>query len=219
MTTTCSVPACARRHYARGLCSGHYQRFRTTGRLGGTSFRMAEPGAPCRVSGCSQARRAHGLCVFHLKRSIAGKSLLAPKQSRETHGLTDHPLYPTWGGMVQRCTNPNNDNYARYGGRGIQVCGRWRVSFAAFLADVGERPSPKHSLDRRDTNGHYEPGNIRWATKLEQGKNTRRTKMTPELARDLRAHVDAGGSIRSWSRAHGISHTACGNAYRFHIWD
>lgn len=76
--------------------------------------------------------------------------------------------------MVQRCHNPKHPKFATYGGRGILVCERWRESFETFLADVGPRPSPKHSIDRHpDPNGNYEPGNVRWATQKQQMRSTR----------------------------------------------
>lgn len=76
--------------------------------------------------------------------------------------------------MKDRCTNPNNDFYDDYGGRGIRVCDRWLQSFEAFLEDVGERPSPKHQLDRfPDNDGNYEPGNVRWATGSDNCRNRR----------------------------------------------
>lgn len=79
--------------------------------------------------------------------------------------------------MLQRCMNPNNKGYKNYGGRGITVCARWQNSFANFLADVGPRPSVRHSIDRHpDNNGSYEPGNVRWATSDEQTRNTRRNR-------------------------------------------
>lgn len=90
----------------------------------------------------------------------------------------DHPReYATWRSMKHRCHNPTNHKYRDYGGRGIRVCARWRRSFAAFLADMGERPSPTHSLDRIDNDGNYTPKNCRWATRIEQGRNTRRARM------------------------------------------
>ena len=73
--------------------------------------------------------------------------------------------------MRTRCENPNATRYADYGGRGITVCDRWH-DFAGFLADMGEQP-PGLTLDRKDNDGNYEPGNCRWATRAEQNRNQR----------------------------------------------
>lgn len=81
--------------------------------------------------------------------------------------------YRAWVEMRQRCYNSHRRGYKNYGGRGIQVCAEWRHSFSAFLNDVGRRPSADHSLDRINVDGHYEPGNVRWATWLEQCRNRR----------------------------------------------
>jgi hypothetical protein len=93
--------------------------------------------------------------------------------AKTTHGGRDRPEYEIWSSMKKRCGNQNHHAYSRYGGRGIAVCVRWGADFAAFLADVGPRPSPKHSLDRINNDGNYEPGNVRWATASEQAKNRR----------------------------------------------
>lgn len=85
------------------------------------------------------------------------------------------PEYRAWDSMKQRCLNPNTDNYADYGGRGITICPSW-LNFSAFLADMGRKPSPSHSLDRIDVDGNYQPTNCRWATPKEQANNTRRNK-------------------------------------------
>lgn len=90
-------------------------------------------------------------------------------------GLSSHALYPTWAQMRSRCSNPKHAKYHLYGGRGIRVCERWQNSFAAFLEDMGERPEGK-TLDRKDVNGNYEPGNCRWATGSEQRNNRRETR-------------------------------------------
>ena len=82
--------------------------------------------------------------------------------------------YRTWYAMKQRCTNPNVEHYDRYGGRGITVCERWANSFCNFLADMGLKPSRRHSIDRVNNDGNYEPGNCRWATQKEQANNCSR---------------------------------------------
>jgi hypothetical protein len=78
--------------------------------------------------------------------------------------------------MKERCLNPNNESYADYGGRGITVCDDWKNDFTSFLRDMGPKPSPKHSIDRKDNEGNYEPANCRWATVFEQQRNTRRSR-------------------------------------------
>lgn len=80
-----------------------------------------------------------------------------------------------WRNMIERCYNPSNDSYHTYGRRGIRVCAEWRESFEAFQAyvdsELGPRPTPEHSIDRIDNDCHYEPGNLRWATPVQQQRN------------------------------------------------
>jgi hypothetical protein len=76
--------------------------------------------------------------------------------------------------MITRCHNPNATRYKDWGGRGITVCEEWRNNYEAFLAHIGRKPSPRHSIDRFPNNsGNYEPGNVRWATPREQNLNQR----------------------------------------------
>lgn len=96
------------------------------------------------------------------------------KTNAKTHGYGySDPVYRAWRYMISRCENPNRKFFCNWGGRGIKVCERWRNSFLAFLEDMGQKPSPKHSIDRINNDGNYEPGNVRWATPLEQVHNRR----------------------------------------------
>src|SRR5690606_27442136 len=82
------------------------------------------------------------------------------------------PEYQIWASMIQRCTNPNDESYVNYGGRGIKVCSRW-FEFENFLNDVGKRINPEHTIERIDVNGDYEPSNCIWETRTVQSRNQR----------------------------------------------
>lgn len=97
--------------------------------------------------------------------------------------------YNSWKSMRIRCLYPKAANYQWYGGRGISICQRWS-SFALFIEDVGPKPTPKHSLDRIDGNGNYEPSNCRWATQSDQLRNRRSWKIS-EAARQNRILINS----------------------------
>ncbi len=114
-----------------------------------------------------------------------------------THGGSDTPEYHVWCGLRCRCTNPNGTAWDNYGGRGITVCERWMESFPAFLEDMGRRPSDRHSIDRIDNDGNYEPGNCRWATSREQMRNTR--------VNYLVEHNGETKCVAEWAEQYGMS--------------
>lgn len=114
------------------------------------------------------------------------------------HGKAGTPEWNAWMSMFSRCYDPNNKRYSRYGGRGIKVCERWNGSFENFLSDMGPRPSNKHTLDRLDNDGNYEPGNCGWRTKTQQNNNRGSYNVRIQVGdRDL--------TLAEWSRETGVS--------------
>ena len=116
----------------------------------------------------------------------SGKKQTCPRCSAErvcvattVHGMSESDEFRIWTGMLTRCYNKNAKSYRLYGGRGISICQRWRESFENFLSDMGQRPSKKHSIDRIDNDGNYEPSNCRWATAVEQARNKRTAVRVP----------------------------------------
>lgn len=116
------------------------------------------------------------------------------RKLRTTHGNAANPTYSTWVRMWQRCTNPKNERWASYGGRGISVCERW-LKFENFLADMGKKPKER-SIDRINNDLGYSPDNCRWATSDEQMNNTSRVRL-------LTAHGKTQ-SLTQWAKELGI---------------
>jgi len=96
-------------------------------------------------------------------------------RARSRHGLSRSKENRAWMAAKQRCHNPKHPQFSNYGARGISMCDEWRQSFDAFIEYIGRAPSPKHTLDRIDNDGDYEPGNVRWATPSTQINNRRVT--------------------------------------------
>lgn len=137
------------------------------------------------VSGAAGSRTANGGliwdCVCDCGSLVQYRGDLLKSGRRKScgqhnDGRSDTSEYSIWLTMRARCTNPKNHKFADYGGRGIRVCDRW-LSFDNFLADMGPRPSPQHSLERKENSGNYEPSNVRWATAKEQANNTRGNRL------------------------------------------
>lgn len=114
-----------------------------------------------------------------------------------THGKSNTREYKIWQMMIYRCCTLTAWEYPHYGGRGIQVCKRWRKSFIYFSEDMGTAPSSKHTLDRIDNDGDYEPSNCRWATRRQQANN-----------RDGNIAIEFAGQTRTiaeWARKLGFT--------------
>jgi hypothetical protein len=164
-----------------------------------------------------KASRASWLCRCKCgtQKEVVGQHLLRGSSkscgclSREqsisrstTHGKFGTPEYRTWTGIITRCCNSRNHGYARYGGRGITVCERWRSSFEAFYEDMGDRPSPRHSIERVNNGLGYSKENCVWATPSQQARNRRsnrlltfngQTKSLVEWAEELGMQPDTLG--------------------------
>lgn len=199
--TPCSVPECGNTSRNRTrigpLCALHYQRFlargmtsptRTPPKRNLTGMRFGR----LAIVGPAPGRRGKNLCwnclcdcgvniVVVTGSLTSGNTKSCGCLARDTksrlstrHGKASTPEYRAWMNMKSRCENANTPLFHRYGGRGIRVL---YSSFEHFLADVGPRPSPEHSIDRLENDLHYEPGNCKWRTDKEQANNTSRNQL------------------------------------------
>lgn len=123
--------------------------------------------------------------------------------ARKTHGKRKTPEYNIWAGMVQRCTNDNNEAYSYYKGRGITVSEEWLSSFENFYRDMGPRPGPDYSIDRIDNNKGYCKDNCRWATRKEQNNNQRKNKKVTFNGKTQSLHEWASELNMNYDTLHG----------------
>ena len=129
------------------------------------------------------------------KREVLRVHWGAHYHSRENR---DSRVSKTWANMLTRCYNPAATRYESWGGRGVKVCGRWRNSFQNFLSDMGLKPTPRHTLDRIDNNGNYEPSNCKWSTYAEQRKNQRSAR--PQSESTKAKHRKTAMRTRFWEQ-------------------
>ena len=158
------------------------------------------------------------VCMNSLRRQISRScgcmrlelTRIRMKKLMTIHGQSRTLLYKIWAAMRRRCSNPRASNYKNYGGRGITVCKEWE-SFEVFAADMGPRPTSRHSLDRKHNDGNYEPGNVMWATQLEQRNNTRTNHL-----------ITLDGQTKTcaeWARERNLSYSTVRNRILRDGWD
>lgn len=135
-------------------------------------------------------------CGEHRAEQIVGRTRTHGEASLKSDLVT--PEYRSWCAIKARCCDSSNPSWPRYGGRGIVVCEKWRDSYEAFLSDMGRRPSASHSIDRIDNNRGYEPINCRWATKIEQARNRRSSRILT---------IDGvSKTLAEWAEVSGVHH-------------
>lgn len=174
---TCRVDGCDRPVLTRGYCRPHH--------LWSYRHGWAEPthliGDRARTPEQRQAKRREWAAANRERRQAymrdwhAARSSGKPTGRPATHGMSGSPEFRSWEHAKARVTNPNHHAWHLYGGRGIRMCDEWSRDFGAFLAYMGPRPSGT-SLDRIDPDGHYEPGNVRWANAQTQSANRRNVR-------------------------------------------
>lgn len=167
-------PACGRElvlHYSKAIRNKSCGCLTTTGDLTGQKFgRLTAVRRDGQIAGhhawlctcdCGNSHRVAASQLIKAKTKSCGCWLREFAASlKRSHGMAARPEYAVWAGMIKRCHNQNATGWYKYGARGIEVCAKWRDSFAAFYQDMGPRPS-------------YEPGNCKWATAIEQMANRR----------------------------------------------
>lgn len=145
------------------------------------------------VCGCGKAKT---VLAGNLQKGLTVSCGCYQKERQTRHGNTNHPLFKIWKGMIERCYSSTSRSFSDYGARGIAVCERWK-KFDAFCADMGDRPSRLHTLDRRENDGNYEPSNCRWATREQQSNNKRDSVFVSIGALTL--------TLQQWARKLGVA--------------
>lgn len=202
---TCKIEGCSEAVFARGWCGKHYNQWRRN------------HAKQCKAEGCERPAEKRGYCNVCYNKDLTSRrpvcsfpgcnkpqvakgycpacySRLKRKGTadRDKDNRSKHPLHKVWEGMIKRCSIPSSGNYEYYGARGIKVCDRWRNDFWAFVSDMGERPTPLHTIERINGNKDYEPGNCCWALQRQQARNKRNVKLSEDTVRQIKARHKRG---------------------------
>ena len=164
----------------------------------------------CRCD-CGREKVVPSAALVHGRTQSCGclrneKTLARNAQRNDPSAKRKSPLYHRWACMIQRCENPNNPSWHNYGGRGIKVCKVWRDSYDAFVADMGEPPTSKHTIERIDNDGDYTPENCRWALRSDQLRNQRRSIIVTIDGETLHA--------KEWATRLGVNYQRITKEYR-----
>lgn len=189
----CNVEGCQREQFKKSFCSMHYSRWNRHGNVGGVEA-IRSHGKICSVHGCKRKHYGKGFCEKHHSRFRRNGTPIKRDTESEYVGSLEHRA---WRSMVNRVLDKNGDHWKFYGSKGIRVSARWRYNFLNFLKDMGEKPTPKHSIDRIDNRFGYHWWNCRWATWVEQGNNK-----TDNLIIKIGAKKK---TISQWAREYGMS--------------
>ena len=140
------------------------------------------------------------------------------RKTGKHHGMSGTPEWRAWRDMLSRCRCSGHKNFKDYGERGITVCPEWENSFINFFEDLGKRPTPKHSLDRKDNQKGYYPLNCRWATPKQQQRNKRSIKLNEGRAEKIRKFLKNDVRQHEIARIFGVSRTTISNINTGKLW-
>lgn len=161
------------------------------------------------------------LCKCGTEKLVKSTHLVSGKTnscgcSWTTHGKSNSPIYRVWDSMVRRCHNQNHHAYKDYGGRGISVCNEWR-SFENFYADMGDAPKDM-TLERIDNSLGYFKENVKWASRVEQARNRRVTKLSESTVKEIKRLIDSGVTQMQIAAQFGCSRSNIGHIAQGSTW-